>query len=33
MSLKNLIIFFPNFSKGGIEKISLLLSNFFIKKK
>ena len=33
MKLKKIIIFFPNFSKGGIEKTSRLLSNFFIKKK
>tara|TARA_B100000900_G_scaffold349620_1_gene315838 strand:+ start:9584 stop:10678 length:1095 start_codon:yes stop_codon:yes gene_type:complete len=33
MGLKNIIIFFPNFSKGGIEKISSLLTNFFYKKK
>ena len=33
MKLKNIIIFFPNFSKGGIEKTSLLLSNFLEKKK
>jgi glycosyltransferase involved in cell wall biosynthesis len=32
MKLKNIIIFFPNFAKGGIEKTSTLLSNFFIKK-
>jgi len=32
MKLKNIVIFFPNFSKGGIEKISLLLSNYFVSK-
>lgn len=32
MKLKNIIIFFPNFAKGGIEKTSTLLSNYFIKK-
>ena len=33
MCLKNIVIFFPNFSKGGIERVSLLLSNFFNKKR
>ena len=32
MKLKKIIIFFPNFAKGGLEKTSLILSNFFIKK-
>ena len=33
MKLKNIVIFFPNFTNGGIEKISVLLSNYFVDKK
>jgi hypothetical protein len=33
VKLKKIIIFFPNFSKGGIEKTSLLLTKYFLVKK
>ena len=33
MKLKKIVIFFPNFERGGIEKISLLLAEYFISKK
>jgi glycosyltransferase involved in cell wall biosynthesis len=33
VKLKKIIIFFPNFSKGGIEKTSLLLTRYFLDKK
>ena len=33
MKLKKIVIFFPNFSRGGIEKTSLLLTNYFLDKK
>jgi glycosyltransferase involved in cell wall biosynthesis len=33
VKLKKIIIFFPNFSKGGIEKTSLLLTKYFLDKK
>jgi GalNAc-alpha-(1->4)-GalNAc-alpha-(1->3)-diNAcBac-PP-undecaprenol alpha-1,4-N-acetyl-D-galactosaminyltransferase len=33
VKLKKIVIFFPNFERGGIEKISLLLAEYFISKK
>ena len=33
MELKKIVIFFPNFERGGIEKTSLLLTKYFIGKK
>ena len=33
MKLKNIIIFFPNFSRGGIEKVSLLITKYLVNKK
>ena len=32
MKLKKIIFYFPNYSRGGIEKTSLLLANYFLSK-
>jgi len=33
VELDKIVIFFPNFARGGIEKTSLLLAKYFINKK
>jgi hypothetical protein len=33
VELKKIVIFFPNFERGGIEKTSLLLTKYFVGKK
>ena len=32
-SIKNIVIIYPSFERGGVENILLNLVNFFVKKK
>ena len=33
MKLKKIVIFYPSFERGGVERILINLINFFLKKK
>ena len=33
MKIKNIIIYYPSFERGGVEKILVNISKFFIEKK
>ena len=33
MKIKNIIIYYPSFERGGVEKILVNLVDYFVKKK